>query len=50
MGGHQIESYPIGQTIKSFNENVLVKYKEDIVNAKAAGNSKAGANTMKNIP
>ena len=42
-GGHQIESYPVGQTIKNLNEQILVKYNEEKEKAKSAGKSKAGA-------
>ena len=28
-GGHQIENYPVGQTIKNLNEQILVKYNKE---------------------
>ena len=41
--GNQIESYPVGQTIKNLNEQILAKYNEEKEKAKATGKSKAGA-------
>ena len=35
-GGNQIESYPVGQTIKNLNEQILLKYNEENENSKAA--------------
>ena len=40
---HQIDSYPIDQTVMSLNEQILVKYNEEKENAKAAGKSEASA-------
>ena len=42
-GGKQIENYPVGQTIKNLNEQIMVKYNEEKEKAKSAGKSKAGA-------
>ena len=42
-GGHQIDSYPVGQTIKNLNEQILVIYNKEKEKAKSAGKSKAGA-------
>ena len=40
--GNQIENYPVGQTIKNMNEQILAKYNLEKEMAKSAGKSKAG--------
>ena len=42
-GGKQIENYPIAQTIKNLNEQIMLKYNEEEEKAKVTGKSKSGA-------
>ena len=43
VGGKQIESYPVGQTIDNLNEEIREKYEEEKQKAKAAGKSESEA-------
>ena len=41
--GNQIENYPVGQTIKNLNEQIMATYHEEKEKAKVTGKSPAGA-------